>query len=108
MKYNKKEKALIYQINCIEIINNLILNIETLKLDNYQNKELISILDLYISKLLHLKTFLETVQLKTSVNISKEIFLLFEKDSSLSKVYIVVSKSNRKENPYSGKINIIV
>lgn len=108
MKYNKKEKTIIYQINCIEILNNLILNNETKKLDYFQNKELISNFDLETAKLLQIKTFLETVQLKTAINISKEAFLLFEKDPSISKVIIVVINSKRKENPYPGKINITI
>lgn len=108
MKYNNKEKALIYQINCIEIVEGLISNIEVLIIDNHSNKELITTLSVIIKKLERLQIFLETVQLKTAINISKEAFLLFEKDPSLSKVIIVVNNSKRNENPIPGFKRIVI
>lgn len=108
MKINNTEKALLYQKFSIENLKQTKNNIETLILDNYNNKGLTSSLSLCVGKIKDVISFYENVDLKTTILIAKQVFLMFIKDPSLSKVEVTVILKNRKENPIPGKFNHII
>lgn len=108
MKINNIEKALLYQkfsIENLKIVNN---TLNTLKLDNYNDKSLTSNLSVCVSKIKDVISFYENVDLKTTILIAKQVFLMFIKDPTLSKVEVTVILKNRKENPIPGKFNYII
>lgn len=106
MNINNSEKVLLYQKFSIENLKLTKNNIETLILDNYNNKPLISSLSLCANKIKDVISFYENVDLKTTILIAKQVFLMFIKDPSLSKVEVTIIIKNRKENPIPGKLNI--
>ena len=106
MNINNSEKVLLYQkfsIENLKIVNN---TLNTLKLDNYNDKSLTSNLSVCVSKIKDVISFYENVDLKTTILIAKQVFLMFIKDPSLSKVEVTVILKNRKENPIPGKLRI--
>ena len=106
MNINNSEKVLLYQkfsIENLKIVNN---TLNTLKLDNYNDKSLTSNLSVCVSKIKDVISFYENVDLKTTILIAKQVFLILKKDPSLSKVEVTIIIKNRKENPIPGKLNI--
>lgn len=106
MKINDTEKALIYQkfsIENLKIVNN---TLNTLKLNNYNNKALTSSLSLCDRIIKDMILFYEEVELKSSISISQNVFSIFKEDPSLSKVDVTIILKNRKENPIPGKLRI--
>jgi len=106
MNINNSEKVLLYQKFSIENLKLTKNNIETLILDNYNNKALISSLSLCANKIKDVILFYENVDLKSTILIAKQVFLILKKDPSLSKVEVTIIIKNRKENPIPGKLNI--
>ena len=106
MNINNSEKVLLYQKFSIENLKITKNNIETLILDNYNNKALISSLSLCANKIKDVISFYENVDLKSTILIAKQVFLILKKDPSLSKVEVKIIIKNRKENPIPGKLNI--
>lgn len=106
MNINNSEKVLLYQKFSIENLKLTKNNIETLILDNYNNKALTSSLSLCVSKIKDVILFYENVDLKSTILIAKQVFLILKKDPSLSKVEVTIIIKNRKENPIPGKLNI--
>ncbi len=102
------EKALSYQKHSIENLKLIKNNIETLILDNYNNKDLTSSLSLCVSKIKDVILFYEKVNLKTTISIAKQVFLIFNEDPSLSKVDVTIILKNKKENPIPGKFTYII
>ncbi len=106
MNINNTEKVLLYQKFSIENLKLTKNNIETLILDNYNNKALTSSLSLCVGKIKDVILFYENVDLKSTILIAKQVFLILKKDPSLSKVEVTIIIKNRKENPIPGKLNI--
>ena len=106
MNINNSEKVLLYQKFSIENLKLTKNNIETLILDNYNNKALTSSLSLCVSKIKDVILFYENVDLKSTILIAKQVFLILKKDPSLSKVEVTIIIKNRKENPIPGKLRI--
>lgn len=100
------EKALSYQKHSKENLKLIKNNIETLILDNYNNKDLTSSLSLCVSKIKDVISFYEKVNLKSTIIIAKEVYLLLNQDPSLSKVDVTIILKNKKENPIPGKLRI--